>query len=238
MSERHARHGRRRRLVGHGVRGRPPRPRPRGDARLPRRRAGRRDRGDRAATRATSRTSTCTGSPRPRSRRRRSPRRTSPSSPCRAPPSPTPSRRSPARCPILSLTKGLDPATGSRLSTLVTDRPVAVLSGPNIAEEISRGLPAAAVIAGEDHALSVQLQLAITSPLFRVYVNDDRRRRRALRGREERDRARRGRRRRARPRRQREGRARRARARRDGAVRRGGRRQARDVRRPRRAWAT
>jgi len=76
-------------------------------------------------------------------------------------------------CPILSLTKGLDPATGNRLSTLVTNRPVAVLSGPNIAEEISRGLPAAAVIAGEDRALSVQLQLAITSPSFRVYVNDD-----------------------------------------------------------------
>src|SRR5262249_28697487 len=76
-------------------------------------------------------------------------------------------------CPILSLTKGLDPATGERLSTLVHDRPVAVLSGPNIAEEIARGLPAAAVIAGEDHALSVQLQLAIGTPRFRVYVNDD-----------------------------------------------------------------
>jgi glycerol-3-phosphate dehydrogenase (NAD(P)+) len=79
----------------------------------------------------------------------------------------------PGSCPILSLTKGLDPATGNRLSALVTNRPVAVLSGPNIAEEISRGLPAAAVIAGEDRALSVQLQLAITSPTFRVYVNDD-----------------------------------------------------------------
>lgn len=79
----------------------------------------------------------------------------------------------PGTCPILSLTKGLDPDTGDRLSTLVTDRPVAVLSGPNIAEEISRGLPAAAVIAGLDHALSVQIQLAITSPTFRVYVNDD-----------------------------------------------------------------
>jgi glycerol-3-phosphate dehydrogenase (NAD(P)+) len=79
----------------------------------------------------------------------------------------------PGSCPILSLTKGLDPATGNRLSTLVVDRPVAVLSGPNLAEEISRGLPAAAVIAGEDGALSVQLQLAITTPTFRVYVNDD-----------------------------------------------------------------
>ena len=40
--------------------------------------------------------------------------------------------------PILSLTKGLDPATGERLSTLVKGRPVAVLTGPNIADEISR----------------------------------------------------------------------------------------------------
>ena len=79
----------------------------------------------------------------------------------------------PGTCPILSLTKGLDPATGNRLSTLVTNRPVAVLSGPNIADEISRGLPAAAVIAGLDQALAVQIQLAITSPTFRVYVNDD-----------------------------------------------------------------
>ena len=79
----------------------------------------------------------------------------------------------PGSCPILSLTKGLDPATGNRLSTLVTNRPVAVLSGPNIADEISRGLPAAAVIAADDEALAIQLQLAITSPTFRVYVNDD-----------------------------------------------------------------
>jgi glycerol-3-phosphate dehydrogenase (NAD(P)+) len=79
----------------------------------------------------------------------------------------------PGRAPILSLTKGLDPGTGDRLSTLVRDRPVAVLSGPNIAEEIAAGLPAAAVIACDSLALAVQLQLAITSSTFRVYVNDD-----------------------------------------------------------------
>src|SRR5262249_5730169 len=41
----------------------------------------------------------------------------------------------PGHAPVLSLTKGLDPATGARLSTLVRDHPVAVLSGPNIADE-------------------------------------------------------------------------------------------------------
>jgi glycerol-3-phosphate dehydrogenase (NAD(P)+) len=75
--------------------------------------------------------------------------------------------------PLLSLTKGLDPTTGERLSTLVHGRPVAVLSGPNIAEEIVRGLPAAAVIASDDLELAVRLQVAVNSTIFRVYVNDD-----------------------------------------------------------------
>jgi glycerol-3-phosphate dehydrogenase (NAD(P)+) len=79
----------------------------------------------------------------------------------------------PGSAPVLSLTKGLDPGSGDRLSTLIRDRPVAVLSGPNIAEEIAQGLPAAAVIACESLPLAVQLQLAITSSAFRVYVNDD-----------------------------------------------------------------
>jgi glycerol-3-phosphate dehydrogenase (NAD(P)+) len=79
----------------------------------------------------------------------------------------------PGDAPVLSLTKGLDPATGEPLSTLVRGRPVAVLSGPNIAEEIMRGLPAAAVVASHDDRLAVLLQLAINSTVFRVYVNDD-----------------------------------------------------------------
>src|SRR5262249_19219870 len=68
--------------------------------------------------------------------------------------------------PVLSLTKGLDPATGGRLSTLVRDRPIAVLSGPNLAEEIAAGLPSAAVVASEDEALAVELQHAINSTVF------------------------------------------------------------------------
>jgi glycerol-3-phosphate dehydrogenase (NAD(P)+) len=82
-------------------------------------------------------------------------------------------RALPGQAPVLSLTKGLDPATGERLSTLVHGRPVAVLSGPNISEEIARSLPAAAVIACADQELAVRLQQAITSTVFRVYVNDD-----------------------------------------------------------------
>jgi glycerol-3-phosphate dehydrogenase (NAD(P)+) len=73
----------------------------------------------------------------------------------------------------LSLTKGLDPASGERLSTLVRDRRVAVLSGPNMAEEIAEGLPSAAVIASEDEELAAELQHAVNSMVFRVYVNPD-----------------------------------------------------------------
>jgi glycerol-3-phosphate dehydrogenase (NAD(P)+) len=79
----------------------------------------------------------------------------------------------PGESPVLSLTKGLDPGTGKRLSTLVRDRPVAVLSGPNVADEIVRGLPAAAVVASDDLELAVRLQVAVNSTVFRVYVSDD-----------------------------------------------------------------
>src|SRR5919202_1336490 len=81
--------------------------------------------------------------------------------------------RLPGAAPILSLTKGLDPTTGKRLSTLVRGRPVAVLSGPNMAEEVAEGLPTAAAIASEDAGLAEELQHAINSTVFRVYVNDD-----------------------------------------------------------------
>ena len=82
-------------------------------------------------------------------------------------------RELPGAAPVLSLTKGLDPKSGGRLSELVERRAVAVLSGPNFAEEIAEGLPAAAVIASVDAKLAEELQEAVNSLAFRVYVNDD-----------------------------------------------------------------
>jgi glycerol-3-phosphate dehydrogenase (NAD(P)+) len=79
----------------------------------------------------------------------------------------------PGTAPVLSLAKGLDPQTGERLSTRVRGRSVAVLSGPNMAEEIAEGLPTAAVVASEDGFLAGQLQHALNSNLFRAYVNPD-----------------------------------------------------------------
>ena len=79
----------------------------------------------------------------------------------------------PGTAPLLSLTKGLDPWSGERLSTLVTGRPVAVLSGPNMAEEVAAGLPGAAVIASDDAEFARVLQHTLNSTVFRVYLNDD-----------------------------------------------------------------
>ena len=81
--------------------------------------------------------------------------------------------RLPGSAPRLILTKGLDPATGRRLSQVVGDMPVAVLSGPNHAEEIAQGLPAAAVLASENDGLAARLQHELISPRFRIYVNSD-----------------------------------------------------------------
>jgi glycerol-3-phosphate dehydrogenase (NAD(P)+) len=75
--------------------------------------------------------------------------------------------------PVLSLAKGLDPETGERLSTRVRGRSVAVLAGPNFAQEIAERLPTAAVIASKDGFLAGQLQHALNSSLFRAYVNPD-----------------------------------------------------------------
>jgi glycerol-3-phosphate dehydrogenase (NAD(P)+) len=85
--------------------------------------------------------------------------------------------RVPPGAGVLSLTKGLEPGTGRVLSVawgdvLATGTPFAVLSGPNHAEEIALGQPAAAVVSG-DPSLAARVQAAVSGPSFRVYVNDD-----------------------------------------------------------------
>ncbi len=79
----------------------------------------------------------------------------------------------PGDAPLVILTKGLDPASGRRLSEVVEGREALVLSGPNHAEEIEQGLPAAAVLASENEVLAAELQHEIHSVRFRVYVNTD-----------------------------------------------------------------
>ncbi len=76
----------------------------------------------------------------------------------------------PAGCGVLSLTKGLEPGTGRLLSAVWRDAlgpgvPFAVLSGPNHAEEIAAGQPAAAVVSG-DLALAELVQATVSGPVI------------------------------------------------------------------------
>jgi glycerol-3-phosphate dehydrogenase (NAD(P)+) len=80
------------------------------------------------------------------------------------------------RAPFVSLAKGIEVETGLLPTQIVRDvvgqdLPVAVLTGPCIGREVARGLPTAAILAG-DHA--EMLQPAFNSDRFRVYTSTDR----------------------------------------------------------------
>lgn len=74
-------------------------------------------------------------------------------------------------------TKGIEYDTGHTISRMVRDetaiKKLGVLSGPNIAPEILRGLPSATVVASHYPEVVQVAQRALTSPRFRVYANDD-----------------------------------------------------------------
>ncbi|MDG1671208.1 MAG: NAD(P)-dependent glycerol-3-phosphate dehydrogenase, partial [Akkermansiaceae bacterium] len=67
--------------------------------------------------------------------------------------------------------------TGKRMSEIISDsfseNPVAVFSGPNHAEEIARGLPAAATIGCSNIAIGEALQHTFSNERFRCYTNED-----------------------------------------------------------------
>ena len=79
--------------------------------------------------------------------------------------------------PIVSLSKGLEAGTMMRMSQVANDvmpdHPVAVLTGPNLASEISVGQPAASVVAIDDEVIATALQELFSTPTFRVYTNAD-----------------------------------------------------------------
>ncbi|HEB12858.1 MAG TPA: NAD(P)H-dependent glycerol-3-phosphate dehydrogenase [Actinobacteria bacterium] len=78
---------------------------------------------------------------------------------------------------IISLTKGIEIGTLERMSQIieetVKDAKVAVLSGPNHAEEISLGIPSASVVAAQDNDVRARVQELFMAPSFRVYTNKD-----------------------------------------------------------------
>ena len=78
---------------------------------------------------------------------------------------------------LVSCSKGIAADTGHRMSELIhthlPDNPLAVLSGPNHAEEVSHTLATCAVIGAKDHALAEELQGIFTAHFFRCYTSDD-----------------------------------------------------------------
>ena len=88
----------------------------------------------------------------------------------------------PKDVPIVSVAKGIEIDTLLRPSQVICDVlapgvtcpwKLAVLSGPNIAGEIARYLPATAVAASDDADLALRVQSAFSTQWFRVYTNDD-----------------------------------------------------------------
>jgi len=94
----------------------------------------------------------------------------------------------PEDVPMVSVAKGIENNTLLRPTQVIADVlgrgrmgatgptcdwPLAALSGPNIAAELARYLPATAVVASDDAALAQRVQLAFSTQWFRVYTNPD-----------------------------------------------------------------
>jgi glycerol-3-phosphate dehydrogenase (NAD(P)+) len=87
-----------------------------------------------------------------------------------------------ADVPIVSVAKGIENETGLRPTQIIKDvlspgvvseRRLAALSGPNIAAEIARYLPATAVAACDDEEYARRVQDVFSTNWFRVYTNND-----------------------------------------------------------------
>jgi len=82
-----------------------------------------------------------------------------------------------SRAILLSGTKGIEHGTGKRMSEVLheifPDNTVAVLSGPNLAAEVSRDLPSAAVLGCRNPQCAEELQSYLGSERFRIYSSDE-----------------------------------------------------------------
>ena len=80
---------------------------------------------------------------------------------------------------LVSAAKGIELETLMRMSQVIIDvtsvdpSQVAVISGPNLASEITAGQPAATVIACSDSGRAVALQRMLNAGYFRPYTNAD-----------------------------------------------------------------
>ncbi len=81
---------------------------------------------------------------------------------------------------LVSAAKGLEISSGKRMSQVMEQeiapglrQQICVLSGPNLAKEISQGLPAASMVAAQDITVAERTRDLISSPEFRVFATDD-----------------------------------------------------------------
>jgi glycerol-3-phosphate dehydrogenase (NAD(P)+) len=78
---------------------------------------------------------------------------------------------------LILCSKGIEQGTLRLMSEIIHDvlpnNPVAVLSGPNFADEVARGEPAATTLACADEKLGMELLHVLGSPTFRTYYSDD-----------------------------------------------------------------
>lgn len=81
---------------------------------------------------------------------------------------------------VVSAAKGLELGSNKRMSEVIAEEinprfqpNICVLSGPNLAREIMRNLPAAAVVAADDISTAKKAQKILTAPSFCVFTNSD-----------------------------------------------------------------
>jgi glycerol-3-phosphate dehydrogenase (NAD(P)+) len=80
---------------------------------------------------------------------------------------------------VLSVVKGLERVSLLRMSEVIAEAGgvdsgrIAALSGPNLAAEVARNLPASAVVASSDPALAGRIVARLARRRFRLYVNQD-----------------------------------------------------------------
>ncbi|MDZ4405822.1 NAD(P)H-dependent glycerol-3-phosphate dehydrogenase [Prosthecobacter sp.] len=78
---------------------------------------------------------------------------------------------------LVSCAKGIELETGRRMSEMIGESlpsiPLAVLTGPNHAEEVANKLATAAVVACADDDIAKAVQSCFTLPFFRTYTTDD-----------------------------------------------------------------
>ena len=79
--------------------------------------------------------------------------------------------------PIVSVAKGLEQGSLMRMSEVIASElpghPAAVLTGPNLAQEIMDGQPAASVVAIDDETIARELQRIFSNPRLLIYTNPD-----------------------------------------------------------------